>query len=258
VKIIALYSIKGGVGKTAACVNLAYLASQGNGPTILCDLDPQGSSTYYFRIQPKAKFNGRKFLKGGKRLDKAVRATDFPELDLLPAHISYRNLDIMLSDFSKSRRRLRRLLEEFEGQYDNIFLDCPPNLTLVSENVFEAADVILVPLIPTTLSKLTFDKLIQFFDDAGLQSNKLRPFFSMVEPRKQMHRQMIREIIAAKVNPLRTYIPYSADIEKMGFYRSPLTHCRPDTSGAVAFAKLWNEIKTDILDEGSDGHRNRA
>ena len=54
-KIIALYSIKGGVGKTAACVNLAYLSTNQLMPTLLCDLDPQGSSTFYFRIQPKPK-----------------------------------------------------------------------------------------------------------------------------------------------------------------------------------------------------------
>ena len=77
-KIIALYSIKGGVGKTAACVNLAYLAANGGAPTLLCDLDPQGSSTFYLRIQPKPTYNGRKFLKGGKKIDRAIRGTDFP------------------------------------------------------------------------------------------------------------------------------------------------------------------------------------
>jgi cellulose biosynthesis protein BcsQ len=246
VKIIALYSIKGGVGKTAACVNLAYLAARQQVPTLLCDLDPQGSSTFYFRIQPKPKYNSRKFLKGGKRIDKAIRGTDFPGLDLLPADLSYRNLDIQLNGFAKSRRRLKHLLGELRGRYDFIFLDCPPNITLVSENVFEAADVILVPLIPTTLSMLTYRKLIHFFDDAGLKPNKLHPFLSMVETRKRMHRDTIREILAAKINPLNAVIPYTADVEKMGMYRSPLTQHRPASLGARAFDRLWEEIKTRL------------
>jgi chromosome partitioning protein len=236
-KVIALYSIKGGVGKTAACVNMAYLAARENVPTLLCDLDPQGSSTFYFRIQPKAKYNSKKFLKGGKRIDKAIRGTDFRGLDLLPADLSYRNLDIMLNDERNPRTRLKQLLSPFKDEYGYVFLDCPPNITLVSENVFEASDAIVVPLIPTTLSLLTYRKLEAFFEESDLAIDKLRPFLSMVETKKRMHQDAIQELSDENENLLKTFIPYNADVEKMGVYRAPLAHYRPSSSGANAFGR---------------------
>ncbi len=70
---------------------------------------------------------------------------------------------------------------------------------------------------------------------------------ALYNPRKQMHRQTIREIIASGVNLLNTYTPHSAEVEKMGFYRAPLAHCRPWTPAAMAFRKLWNEVDTRLL-----------
>lgn len=240
--VIAVYNIKGGVGKTATAVNLSYLSAAGGERTLLCDMDPQGSSTYYFRIRADSKLNTRKLLKGGKHVDRSIRGTDYPGLDLLPADFSYRNMDIALDDMKKSRQRIRRILKPLRKEYDRIFIDCPPNITLLSENIFYAADHILVPLVPTTLSHLALQQLFRFLDDIGEKRAKVIVFFSMVEKRKKMHWELMRQLIKKK-GVLPALIPYLADIEKMGLYREPVTVTTPTSMAAEAYGDLWREVR---------------
>lgn len=245
--ILAFYNIKGGVGKTASCVNLSYLAAEEKAPTLLCDLDPQGSASYYFRIRPSAKYDSRKFLKGGKKIAKNIKGTDFAYLDLLPSDLSFRRLDIQLDEMKRSRKRLRDLLLPLADHYRYIFLDCPPNITLVSENVFVAADFIFVPMIPTVLSVRTYEQLKRFFRQTAYDQKRLYPFFSMVEKRKLMHQQFLMDPKLKKQRRLHAIIPYLSDIEKMGIYRQPLTHRQPSSPGAESFRSLWDEMKA-IMD----------
>ncbi|MBO0821819.1 MAG: AAA family ATPase, partial [Nocardiopsaceae bacterium] len=161
-RIYATYNIKGGVGKTTTAVNLAYLAAAEGLRTVLWDLDPQGAASFMFRVKPRVKGGGKALIQGRRPLDDAIKGTDFDNLDLIPADFTYRNMDLLLdtngagakgsSPGGKPARKLGRLLAPLAAEYDTVFLDCPPSISLVSENVLHAADVIVVPLIPTTLS----------------------------------------------------------------------------------------------------------
>jgi len=215
-KVIATYNIKGGVGKTATAVNLAWLAAREGAPTLVWDLDPQGAASYYFRIKPKIKGGGKRLVQGKRDLDDFIRGTDYELLDLLPADFSYRNMDLYLEHAKNPIGQLGKLLKPFKSEYYYVFLDCPPSISLVSENIFEAAGTVLVPTIPTTLSLRTYQQIRKFFRQHALDTVNVLPFFSMVDRRKQLHCSIVDDPPENMENLLRTGIPYDSNVERMG------------------------------------------
>ena len=243
-KVVALYSIKGGVGKTAAAVNLAHAAACDGLRTLLLDLDPQGATSFYFRVRPRKKAGVKALLAGGERVRRAIRATDYDDLDILPAHASFRRLERVLDQVKKSRSRLARLVDGQKRDYDLVVVDCPPTLTLVAENVFRAADLVLVPVVPTTLSQRTLDMLLEFFAAEKLKTRRLRAFFSLVDRRKSLHRELMARLPeTGDARFLQSVIPASSDIERMGLSREPVACYAPLGKGAVAVQELWQEVR---------------
>lgn len=238
-KIIASYNIKGGVGKTAAVVNLAYLAAEQGAHTLLWDLDPQGAASFYFRIKPKVKGGGKKLLKGD--IEQRIKSTDYPGLDLLPADFSYRNMDLLLDDFKKPDRGLKKSLKPLK-EYDYIFLDCPPGITLLSENIFQAADILLVPIIPTILSQRTLEQLNTFLQEQKFGKLKVKPFISMLDRRKNLHKELQLSLAEELANLLPTAIPYSSSVERMGVERAPLLVYAPNSPISTAYRELWQDL----------------
>lgn len=245
-KIVALYSIKGGVGKTSSAVNLAFVAARAGYRTLVWDLDPQGASSYYFRIQPKIKGGSKDLIAGKRPLDGLIKSTDFDNLDLLPADFSFRNLDLVLDEKKKPTRQLKKLLEPLAADYDFMFLDCPPNISLLSEAIFEAADLLLSPIIPTTLSIRTLEQLQKFITDNQLNNLLLLPFFSMVDRRKKMHLDTMAHLNETYQDTLNTAIPYASDIERMGIEQCPLGAYSHKGRSITAYTLLWQEILTRI------------
>jgi cellulose biosynthesis protein BcsQ len=246
-KTIAVYSSKGGVGKTATSVNLSFTASTGGERVLLCDMDSQGAASFYYRIKPKKKFNRAKLLSG--EFYEFIRGTDYPQLDLLPAHFSFRNLDIAINNEKKEKKRqvLGSLLAPLADQYDYVILDCPPNVTVLSENIITAADCVVVPVVPTTLSLLALEQLLKLCKKVDVKKNKILAFFSMVERRKLMHNSIMNKYRSYPIF-MQSYVPFMAEIEKMGMYRRPVGSTPRKSVAAQAYELLWQEIKERRLE----------
>ena len=246
-KIFATYNIKGGVGKTTAAVNLAYLSAADGFQTLLWDLDPQGAASFLFRIKPRVKGGGKALIRGTRTLDDAIKGTDFDHLDLIPADFTYRNMDLLLGGANgKPTRKLAQLLRPLAAEYDHVFLDCPPSISLVSENVMHAADVLVVPLIPTTLSVRTLDQLTEFVAGFTGRRPEVRAFFSMVDRRKKLHQEITRDLSAERPGVAATAIPSLSLIERMSVERAPVAAFAPNSQAARAYRALWSEISKDI------------
>jgi cellulose biosynthesis protein BcsQ len=242
-KTFATYNIKGGVGKTATAVNLSYLAARDGYRVLLWDLDAQAAASYLFRVRPRVKGGGKALIKGTRAMDDAIKATDFDGLDLLPADFTYRNLDLVLDAAKKPARRLGSLLAPLSAEYDVVFLDCPPGISLLSESVLNAADTILVPLIPTTLSIRTLDQLTEFI--GGLNGSKppILAFFSMIDRRKRLHREISEQLPVQRPDVAATAIPALSLIEQMAVHRAPVAAFAPRSAAARQYAQLWQEIR---------------
>ncbi len=243
-KIIAITNIKGGVGKTTAAVNLAYLCAASRRRTLLWDLDPQGGATYTLGLEPQEyeAASAKKLLSGKREIPELIVPTAYEGLDLLPASFSFRKFDIHLNDRPNPTERLLRMSRAVREDYAALFLDCPPGISLLSENVLRAADAVIIPLLPTPLSVRMLVQLRDFLAEEGWQDLVLLPFFSMIDVRRSLHRELLESTRKEFPLILKTEVPYWSEIERMSVRRAPLPAFAPSSEPSQIFGALWREI----------------
>jgi len=241
-EIIAVYNVKGGVGKTTTAVNLAYRSAADGWPTLLWDLDPQGAATYIMRREPIVEGGSKSLIRGESELADLVTTTDHAGLDLLPADFSYRRMDVHLHQRKNPATRLMKLMRPLKQRYACLILDCAPGMSLVSENVMHAADALVVPLMPSPLSVRMLEQLFEFVERKDWPDLKVLPFFSMVDRRKLLHKETIESLRRRYPSILETEVPYGSDFERITLRRAPVESYAPGSAAAGVYRALWQEI----------------
>lgn len=239
---IAVYSVKGGVGKTTLSSNLAWCSATLAGhPTLLWDLDAAGGAGFLLGVEGRDSRLAEDVFSRQRDPAKLIRKTVYERLDVLPADESIRALDEQLVRLGK-RKRVAKLTGKLSADYERIVLDCPPVINEVSAQAIRAADLVIVPLPPSPLSSRAFDLVVEEIKGSGKGHPPILPVLSMLDLRRTLHKQ------AREANPDWPVIPYASVIEQCAVRQKPVGAFAPSSPAARRFASLWDAIERKLAE----------
>ena len=246
-KIISIVNQKGGVGKTTTAVNLASAVGVAGKKVLLIDLDPQGNTTSAYGIAKNTKNTSYSLLMGEISASEAIVKTAFKNVDVIPTTMDLAGAEIELISVSSRENALKNALSSIRDNYDFIFIDCPPSLSIITINALTASDSFLVPIQCEYFALEGLSQLMASVRQVKLRYNSLIELegvlLTMYDGRLNLTRQVVLEIKKFFGNKLySTVIPRAVRLSEAPSFGKPIQYYDKHSKGAIAYNDLAKEF----------------
>jgi chromosome partitioning protein len=246
-KIIAIANQKGGVGKTTTAVNLSAAIAQAGKKVLMADLDPQGNTTSGLGRTVNERSSIYDALMGRAVLKNCIQQTDIKKLHLIGADIRLAGAEVELVSVKDREFFLKKLLGTVRDDYDFIFVDCPPSLSLLTLNALAAADSVLVPI---QCEYYALEGVTALMNTINRVKHTFNPqleiegiLLTMLDGRTNLGIQVVDQVKKHfKKAVFATMIPRNVRLGEAPSHGEPICLYDPKSSGAMAYEALAKEV----------------
>ena len=246
-KIIAIANQKGGVGKTTTAVNLSACLAELGKKTLMVDLDPQGNTTSGLGCRVKEDNSIYDALMGRARIQDCIQKTAVKKLKLIGSDIRLAGAEVELVSEERREYYLKTILTPIREDYDFIFVDCPPSLSLLTLNAMAAADSVLVPI---QCEYYALEGVSSLMNTIGRVRKSMNPrleiegiLLTMLDGRTNLGLQVVDQVKKHfKKEVFSTTIPRNVRLGEAPSHGEPIHLYDPRSSGALAYQSLAKEV----------------